>query len=315
VVGDDHELGIACLMEVAPKHDALLKGVLDGTLMIGARLLEHLVEQVGPSERLPRVPVLGAGSLQATVSALFPPSTYRFLAARAKTFPIGFFMFPALRHNTLRAGIIRPLGVGVLRGNDTRLPQMGRRETEHKEGKTVASCCPVPRVDALAVGGYKHSRGRERESPFVSPGKVMMYPLWRGRSEPKVERGAVGAGQATLFSCQVSHFHKFPELIITVMPLIDVLLTTLLCASPIIAEALKTQGGQLIIPVTLLHVAAFALGYWLSRLSTFGESTSRTISIECGMQSSALGFLLAQKQFTNALVVVTSAVSVVRMHG
>jgi BASS family bile acid:Na+ symporter len=36
-------------------------------------------------------------------------------------------------------------------------------------------------------------------------------------------------------------------------------------------------------PVALLHVAAFALGYWLSRMS-FGESTSRTISIECGMQ-------------------------------
>jgi hypothetical protein len=32
------------LVEVAPKHDALLKGVFDGTLMIGARLLEHLVE-------------------------------------------------------------------------------------------------------------------------------------------------------------------------------------------------------------------------------------------------------------------------------
>jgi hypothetical protein len=41
--------------------------------------------------------------------------------------------------------------------------QMGRHETEHKEGKTVASCCPAPRVDALAVGGYKRSRGRERE--------------------------------------------------------------------------------------------------------------------------------------------------------
>jgi hypothetical protein len=49
------------LMEVAPKHDALLKGVLDETLMIGARLLEHLVEQVGPSGRLPRVLVLGSG--------------------------------------------------------------------------------------------------------------------------------------------------------------------------------------------------------------------------------------------------------------
>jgi hypothetical protein len=50
------------LVEVAPKHDAFLKGVLDGTLMIGARLLEHLVKQVGPSGRLLRVPVLGGGN-------------------------------------------------------------------------------------------------------------------------------------------------------------------------------------------------------------------------------------------------------------
>jgi hypothetical protein len=48
-------------VEVAPKHDALLKGVLDGTLMVGARLLEHLVEQIGASRRLPRVHVLGGG--------------------------------------------------------------------------------------------------------------------------------------------------------------------------------------------------------------------------------------------------------------
>jgi hypothetical protein len=47
-------------MEVAPEHDTLLKGVLDGTLVIGAQLLEHLVEQVGPSGRLPRVSVLGS---------------------------------------------------------------------------------------------------------------------------------------------------------------------------------------------------------------------------------------------------------------
>jgi hypothetical protein len=46
-------------MEVAPKHDAFLKGVLDGTLVVGTRHLEHLVEQVGPSGRLPRVHVLG----------------------------------------------------------------------------------------------------------------------------------------------------------------------------------------------------------------------------------------------------------------
>jgi hypothetical protein len=57
------------LMEVAPKHDAFLKGVLDGALVIGARLLEHLIEQVGPSGRLPRVPVLG-GSDKICVSGV-----------------------------------------------------------------------------------------------------------------------------------------------------------------------------------------------------------------------------------------------------
>jgi hypothetical protein len=46
---------------------------------------------------------------------------------------------------------------------------MGRRETEHEGGKKQAkgnprpSCCPAPRSGALAVGGYKRSRGRERE--------------------------------------------------------------------------------------------------------------------------------------------------------
>ncbi|XP_043807915.1 sodium/pyruvate cotransporter BASS2, chloroplastic isoform X3 [Manihot esculenta] len=79
-----------------------------------------------------------------------------------------------------------------------------------------------------------------------------------------------------------------------------------------VSDVLKAQGAQLIIPVALLHAAAFALGYWLSKIS-FGESTSRTISIECGMQSSALGFLLAKKHFTNPLVAVPSAVSVVCM--
>jgi hypothetical protein len=48
------------LMEVAPEHDTFFKGVLDGTLVIGARLLEHLVKCVGPSRGLPRVPVLGS---------------------------------------------------------------------------------------------------------------------------------------------------------------------------------------------------------------------------------------------------------------
>jgi hypothetical protein len=48
------------LDEVTPEHVALLKGVLDGTPVIGARLLEHLVKRADSSERLPRIPVLGS---------------------------------------------------------------------------------------------------------------------------------------------------------------------------------------------------------------------------------------------------------------
>jgi hypothetical protein len=45
--------------------------------------------------------------------------------------------------------------------------QMGRREMEHKgkKGGNRGSCYPAPRADALAVGGYKRSRGRERACP------------------------------------------------------------------------------------------------------------------------------------------------------
>jgi hypothetical protein len=76
----------------------------------------------------------------------------------------------------------RPWGVpGPTSKLSLRAPaQMGRRETEHKEGKTAASCCPVPRVDALAVGGYKRSRGRERERLFVSPSSRAATPLYEG---------------------------------------------------------------------------------------------------------------------------------------
>jgi hypothetical protein len=52
--------------------------------------------------------------------------------------------------------------------------QMGRRETETQGGKNskgepTASCCPAPRADVLAVGGYKHLRGRERRGALGCP--------------------------------------------------------------------------------------------------------------------------------------------------
>jgi hypothetical protein len=56
---------------------------------------------------------------------------------------------------------------------------MGRREMEHKGKKRNRdSCYPAPRADALAVGGYKRSQGRERL--FVSPSSRAATFLYEG---------------------------------------------------------------------------------------------------------------------------------------
>ncbi|XP_054792751.1 sodium/pyruvate cotransporter BASS2, chloroplastic-like [Prosopis cineraria] len=192
-------------------------------------------------------------------------------------------------------------------------------------GLILVSCCPGGQASNVAT---YISKGNVALSVLMTTcstiGAIVMTPLLTkllaGQLVPVDAAGlAISTFQVVLVPTIVGvlaneFFPKFTSKIITVTPLIGVILTTLLCASPIgqVADVLKTQGTQLILPVVILHSAAFALGYWISKIS-FGESTSRTISIECGMQSSALGFLLAQKHFSNPLVAVPSAVSVVCM--
>ncbi|GMI84282.1 bile acid:sodium symporter family protein 2 [Hibiscus trionum] len=192
-------------------------------------------------------------------------------------------------------------------------------------GLILVSCCPGGQASNVAT---YISKGNVALSVLMTTcstiGAIVMTPLLTkllaGQLVPVNAAGlAMSTFQVVLVPTIIGvlsneFFPKFTSKIISVTPLIGVILTTLLCASPIglVSEVLKAQGAQLILPVALLHAAAFALGYWVSKLS-FGESTSRTISIECGMQSSALGFLLAKRHFTNPLVMVPSAVSVVFM--
>ncbi|CAJ1944386.1 unnamed protein product [Sphenostylis stenocarpa] len=192
-------------------------------------------------------------------------------------------------------------------------------------GLILVSCCPGGQASNVATF---ISKGNVALSVLMTTcstiGAIIMMPLLTkllaGQLVPVDAVGlAVSTFQVVLLPTVVGvlaneFFPKLTSKIVTVSPLIGVILTTLLCASPIglVSDVLKAQGAQLILPVVFLHAAAFTLGYWISRIS-FGESTSRTISIECGMQSSALGFLLAQKHFKNPLVAVPSAVSVVCM--
>jgi hypothetical protein len=65
--------------------------------------------------------------------------------------------------------------------------QMGRHETGHeggkegdrqKKGNPRPSCCPTPRSGALAVGGYKRPRGRERARGSYAPARPPARPTF-----------------------------------------------------------------------------------------------------------------------------------------
>jgi hypothetical protein len=56
-----------------------------------------------------------------------------------------------------------------------------RRNTRANNKGNRGSCCPVPRADALAVGGYNRSRGRERETvrqPVLPHGHLLVRGPW-----------------------------------------------------------------------------------------------------------------------------------------
>ncbi|XP_021891014.1 sodium/pyruvate cotransporter BASS2, chloroplastic [Carica papaya] len=271
-----------------------------------------------------------------TILGIYKPAAVTWLETDLFTLGLGFLMLSmglTLTFEDFRRCLRNPwtVGVGFLAQYLIK-PVLGfviamslKLSAPLATGLILVSCCPGGQASNVAT---YISKGNVALSVLMTTcstiGAIVMTPLLTkllaGQLVPVDAAGlAISTFQVVLVPTVIGvlsneFFPKFTAKIITVTPLIGVILTTLLCASPIgqVSEVLKTQGAQLIMPVAILHATAFALGYWISKIS-FGESTSRTISIECGMQSSALGFLLAQKHFTNPLVAVPSAVSVVCM--
>ncbi|WOL18113.1 hypothetical protein Cni_G26906 [Canna indica] len=101
------------------------------------------------------------------------------------------------------------------------------------------------------------------------------------------------------------------EFVSPLMPLIAVGSVTMLCGSAIApnATAILGSGMQVLLSVCCLHASGFLFGYALSRMLGIDVSSSRTISIEVGMQNSVLGIVLATQHFGDPLTVVPCAVS------
>ncbi|KAM0998070.1 hypothetical protein EV2_008145 [Malus domestica] len=76
--------------------------------------------------------------------------------------------------------------------------------------------------------------------------------------------------------------------------------------SPVMPPIAVALGA---IASALLHASGFFFGYIFSRMLGLDVTSSRTISIEVGMQNSVLGIVLAGQHFGNPLTVVPCAVS------
>lgn len=303
-------------------------GDIPGSTSSGMTQYERIIELL--TTLFPVWVILG------TIIGIYKPSAVTWLQTDLFTVGLGFLMLSmglTLTFEDFRRCLRNPwtVGVGFLAQYLIK-PMLGffialtlKLSAPLATGLILVSCCPGGQASNVAT---YISKGNVALSVLMTTcstiGAIIMTPLLTkllaGQIVPVDAAGlAISTFQVVLVPTIMGvlaneFFPQFTRKIITVTPLIGVILTTLLCASPIgqVADVLKTQGAQLLLPVALLHAAAFAIGYWISKFS-FGESTSRTISIECGMQSSALGFLLAQKHFTNPLVAVPSAVSVVCM--
>ena len=94
-------------------------------------------------------------------------------------------------------------------------------------------------------------------------------------------------------------------------PLVAVVTVALICASIIgsSSTAIVAAGPALLGAVATLHSLGFAAGYFASKGLGFAEKDRRTVSIEVGMQNSALGVVLATAHFADPLVAVPCAIS------
>jgi hypothetical protein len=160
------------LMEVAPKHDAFLKGVLDGTLMIGARLLEHPIEQIGPSGRLPKVPVLGGSDKICVGGVAF---RLRLLLGLLLRVALGgrlgdVFLLASLRLLVLpEDGLDRLLTRGELGGDVHQLACPGGSLATQFAHQVAASGAGEERADDIRVDDVGQLGALLRKPPDVVP--------------------------------------------------------------------------------------------------------------------------------------------------
>lgn len=141
-------------------------------------------------------------------------------------------------------------------------------------------------------------------STIAVSGKALMLATARVVLLP-VLTGMIFQSKAPKLSKQISRFTPFGS----------VLLIAFICGGVVAENSVLLLSSKTLIPrllaaVGLLHGFGFAIGYFVPR-RVFGrsETTARTISIETGMQNSALAVVLARSMGADPLASLPGAIS------
>jgi len=110
-------------------------------------------------------------------------------------------------------------------------------------------------------------------------------------------------------------FPKLCRAIEPACPIIGVIATVILVGASVAkcAQPILDAGMSLQIPLIALHLFGGIAGYFMCKAANYTEVVARTTAIETSMKSSAFGFLLATLHFSDPMVKVPAAVSVVWM--
>jgi BASS family bile acid:Na+ symporter len=263
--------------------------------------------------------------------ALFYPTWFTWFDKQAIIFGLAVIMLGmgiTLRFDDFRRVLEmpRPVAVGVA-GQFLIMPLLGwgianllRLDTPFAVGLILVSCCPGGTasnvVTYIARANLALSVLMTMCSTFAA---IVMTPLltkWLAGTLVPVDawgllRSTVQVVLLPVLAGLVLN-QKMPRLVRGVMPiapLVSVVFIALICASIVgqNAAAIFAHGRILLLAVTLLHSAAFCVGYGLAYLLGYGPLIRRTISIEVGMQNSGLGTVLANKHFANPVTGVSLA--------
>jgi bile acid:Na+ symporter, BASS family len=183
-------------------------------------------------------------------------------------------------------------------------------ETQFAVGLILVSCCPGGTASNVVNYLARSNVALSVLMTMVSTmGAIVLTPLLtKWLADEYVPVDALGLFLSTLQIVLVPVvlgvalnrcLPRVVKFVLPTAPLVSVLAIVLICASIIgsSADEFKQSGGVLMLAVFLLHAGGFGLGYIFSRLLRCDELTSRTISVEVGMQNSGLGAALARQHF------------------